>query len=290
MIYELKNEFLTVKVDSLGAELISAVGADGHEYVWPAEPGCWESHAPILFPACGRLLNSQYTYRGTTYNMNAHGFASKSEFKALRATSSALTLMLKSNESTKEIYPFDFTFTAEYTLVGNALSLALTVRNDSRDLLPYMVGWHPGFVLEGEEPIGDFTLKMDAKNNSVVWYPLQNGCFIRPYGEDYQLTNGSYPLTEEEIYKNDTMIFVGTGNSARLSSPGSTHTVNMTWSDNLPYFCIWKDDFSAARFICLEPWSDVPGTGDVEENFDTRKMSRLAPDAFETYTYRVVLA
>ena len=33
MIYELKNEKLTVKVSSLGAELISAVGADGHEYV-----------------------------------------------------------------------------------------------------------------------------------------------------------------------------------------------------------------------------------------------------------------
>jgi len=286
MIYELKNEKLTVKVSSLGAELISAVGSDGHEYVWDAKEGCWDSHAPILFPTCGRLLNNEYTYGGKTYPMAAHGFAGKTEFRATRVEKTHLTLEISKNEATYAVYPFEFTLVADYTLLNNSLTLALTVKNGDEKILPYMIGWHPGFILEGDEPIGDFTLKMNA-GGSVIWHPLQNGCFVRPAGEEYPLNDSTYPLCEEEIYKNDTMIFVGTGERAYLSSPKSKYTVELCWSRNLPYFCIWKDDFSSARFICLEPWSDVPADGVTPENFENRRMSRLSPGASATYTYEV---
>ena len=289
MIYELQSDKLLVKINSLGAELTSAVGKDGHEYVWGAEDGCWDSHAPILFPVCGRLLNSEYTYKGVKYPMDAHGFASKCEFRATRVEKTRLTLELSSNDELKKIYPFDFSFTADYTLVGDTLTMTLTVKNNGNELLPYMVGWHPGFYLEGDEPIGDFRIKMHTHDSSVVWHPLQNGCFVCPTGKKYELSDSTYPLTEEEIYKNDTMIFVGSGEYAYLDSPKSTHRVEMSWTDHLPYFCIWKDDFSSARFICLEPWSDVPAGGDVPENFDDRRMSRLMPGADASYSYKVRL-
>ena len=64
----------------------------------------------------------------------------------------------------------------------------------------------------------------------------------------------------------------------------------MSWSDNLPYLCVWKKNDSRARYICLEPWSDVPNTGDEAEDFDTRKMSRLAPNSSEYYEYNVVFS
>ena len=83
------------------------------------------------------------------------------------------------------------------------------------------------------------------------------------------------------------MIFVGTGDKTRLSSPEAKHSLDFSWSKNLPYFCIWKDDNSEARFICLEPWSNVPSGGDAPENFDTRKMSRLGTGESETYSYNV---
>ena len=288
MIYEIKNEKLAVKISSLGAELISAIGADGYEYIWSAEPGCWDSHAPILFPVCGRLLNSEYSYKGVTYPMSAHGFAGKSEFKATRVEKTRVTLVLNADAETKKIYPFDFSFVADFELCEDRLLLNLTVKNNGDETLPYMVGWHPGFNLEGDEPIGDFRLILGGAKE-VSWYPLQNGCFVRPYGEPYALTDGAYPLTEEEIYKNDTMIFVGTGERALLTSPSSKHKVELKWSENLPYFCIWKDDFSSARFICLEPWSDVPAGGDAPEVFDDRRMSRLAGGADATYSYEARL-
>ena len=68
----IKNEFYTITVSTLGAELISIKGADGFEYMWQAKEGdgFWDSHAPILFPACGRLLNQKYTFGGTLYAMD----------------------------------------------------------------------------------------------------------------------------------------------------------------------------------------------------------------------------
>lgn len=286
MIYEIKNEFLTVSIAKTGAELISVKNKDGHEYMWDAKEGFWDSHAPILFPVCGRLLNSEYSYRGKTYKMNAHGFAGSSDFEALRYESDRLTLQICANEQTKEIYPFDFKLTADFALNGNELALTLTVENTDTDTLPYMIGWHPGFLLEGDMPIGDFKLKLGTDGN-VEWYPLQNGCFVRPYGEEYALAGGEYTLNEQEIYSNDTLIFKKSGERALLSGKGAEHTVELEWSENLPYFCIWKDDCSEARFICLEPWSDVPAGGDVAERFDDRKMSRLASGESGRYSYRV---
>ena len=58
MIYTLKNDKLTVEINSLGAELTSVKSTDGHEYIWQGSE--WKKHAPILFPVCGRDIVSKY--------------------------------------------------------------------------------------------------------------------------------------------------------------------------------------------------------------------------------------
>ena len=83
------------------------------------------------------------------------------------------------------------------------------------------------------------------------------------------------------------MIFVGAGNRARLYSPKSEHSVSLSYGENLPYFCIWKWESADAKYICLEPWSNVPGDGIEPENFDKKKMSRLPSGEKETYGYMV---
>ena len=81
------------------------------------------------------------------------------------------------------------------------------------------------------------------------------------------------------------MIFTGHKNAVRLYSDNAPYSLDMSFSENLPYLCIWKDEFNAAKYICLEPWSSVPNDGIAEENFNTRKMNRLAPKANEIFTY-----
>lgn len=288
MRYTIESDVLRVTVDSLGAELVSAVGSDGFEYIWQADEKYWDGHSPLLFPVCGQLLGKEYSTGGVTYKMGGHGFARDFEFSPTRVEKSELVLTLKSSEETRRIYPFDFTLEARFAVSESSLTVDFTVKNEGDVTMPYMLGWHPGFNLDGAEgaEIGDFKLSFNC-SDTVTWYPLQHGCFVRPFGEDYSVPDGEYFLCEEEIYENDTMIFVGTGERAVLSSEGEGHDVDLTWSKNLPYFCIWKAPDSAARYICLEPWSDVPADGEAPENFDVRKMSRLAAGGSEVYSYDV---
>ena len=81
------------------------------------------------------------------------------------------------------------------------------------------------------------------------------------------------------------MIFTGHNNTVKLLAEGHPYELCLTFSENLPYLCIWKDEFNAAKYICLEPWSAVPNDGVTEENFETRNMQRLLPGDSETYIY-----
>lgn len=57
----LKNDYLTVKINPLGAELTSVVDNETQlEYMWQADKAYWGRHAPILFPIVGRLQDNQY--------------------------------------------------------------------------------------------------------------------------------------------------------------------------------------------------------------------------------------
>ena len=285
MIYTLKNDKLTVEINSLGAELTSVKSDSGYEFIWQGTE--WKKHAPVLFPVCGALLDGKYAYKGREYSMEKHGFAKLYDFEKAESTDTSLTLVLHSNEVTLEVYPFEFTLTAKYTIDGNTLTASYTIDNDGKQIMPYMFGWHPAFTLGGSREINSFYVEFDGKKQ-LSRHTLQHGPFINPFYTSYPLKNGRYYLNEEEIYANDTMIFKGTSGTVRLAGGAQKHSVTLSYSDNLPYFCIWKAPTSAARFICLEPWSDLPADGETPENFDFRQMSRLSANKSESYTYSVI--
>ena len=64
MLHSIKNQYLTVTVSELGAELQSVLGADGTEYLWQGDPAFWTGRSPILFPFVGRLTDKKYWVQG----------------------------------------------------------------------------------------------------------------------------------------------------------------------------------------------------------------------------------
>ena len=284
MIYTLKNSSLTVQINTYGAELTSVKDKNGYEHIWQGSE--WKKHAPVLFPVCGGLLNSSFTYGGRTYPMEKHGFARVSEFEMTDLSDTEITITLKSNTDTLEVYPFEFTLTARYAIDANVLTATYTVENSGKQIMPYMFGWHPAFNLAGEGAINSFYVDFGAKKQ-LTRHTLQNGPFINPFYTVYPLTDGKYYLNEDEIYENDTMIFRDVPSAVTLAGGDQPHTLTLSYSDNLPYLCIWKAPTSQARYICLEPWSDIPADGETEENFLSRQMSRLTPSEKENYIYTV---
>ena len=79
------NEFLTLTVDTHGAEAVSLKNAAGEEMLWQADPAIWKRHAPILFPWTGKLTGGTFTANGKTYKGGQHGFARDMEHTLLRA-------------------------------------------------------------------------------------------------------------------------------------------------------------------------------------------------------------
>jgi hypothetical protein len=169
---------------------------------------------------------------------------------------------------------------------GNKLNVIFTVKNTGKQILPYMFGWHPAFTLPGSAPIDSFYVDF-GEARELSRHTLQNGPFINPFYTTYPIKDGKYYLNEEEIYANDTMIFKDAPRTVKLAGGAQKRKITLEYSDNLPYLCIWKFPDSGARYVCLEPWSDVPSDGETPENFVSRPMSRISRDESADYEYTV---
>ena len=283
MIYTINSDILTVQVNSIGAEVISVKNNGGKEFLWQADERYWGSHAPILFPICGRLLNAEYSYKKKNYGLPLPGFAHSTEFSISHVSTSEITLVLRSNAETLSMYPFDFELSVKLSVIENTLKMNVSVKNESNETMPYMIGWHPGFVIDGI--IDDYSISF-KNGQRAVRHNVNERLFLDAHGVDFPLENGIFLPTEKEIYKVDTVILTSVGSEVALSRNG-TDKIRMSQSDNLPYYAIWKAPHSEAEYICIEPWSDIPADGSAPECFEDRKMSRLTANASENYFFSV---
>ena len=108
MIRRIENEFLSVEINELGAELFSIKSKKtGVEYLWQGNSEYWSGRSTILFPICGRLFGGKYTYNSVVYEMPIHGIAKLFEFNSKDISNTEIEFELKSNMETKKYYPFD---------------------------------------------------------------------------------------------------------------------------------------------------------------------------------------
>ena len=277
MEYLLKNEFYTVTVSDVGAEMISIKNKDGRELVWqPTESAGWKYRTPWLFPVCSKLCNDEYEYGGKKYPMPMHGFIRFVKMDVVSASDTALVMRSESYDT--NTYPFLYAFTVAYELNADKIRIDIKIDNLDKKEMPFMFGWHPGFVLPSEKalPIKSYAVKFERTENIRA---LPKG--KRPEGIPCTLEDGVYEFDATEL--DATKIFKGQGTTATLFTEGCPHTLKMNWSESFPYFCIWRADKAGADYVCLEPWSDMVIDATIPEAFETKLMSRLAPKESAEY-------
>ena len=288
MNYTISDGKCTLTVSSRGAELISAKFGD-FELIWQDKDLLWPKHSPVLFPICGRLKNQRYTLSGKEYEMPVHGFVTASEFSLAEKSDTKLTLKLRENEETKSFFPFDFDFVAEYELSGGKIYFRVTITNKSEKTMPYMFGWHPAFNFpDSVNLLEELTFDFHGRG-ALLSHPIAKITEISGYSEDFPLENGKYIQNSKELYEIDTAVFSETGNAVSLYNEDESFRLNMAWTDNVPYLCIWKKALDEAKFVCIEPWSSIPRDGEKTENFDERNMRRLTAGESERFVYEVEL-
>ena len=104
-VYELKNDVISISMDSHGAELKSLKKLDtGKEYMWCGDAKYWGRTSPVLFPFVGGLKDKEYRTKGKAYPMNQHGFARDMEFELFSQSENEIWFILKPNEETLAKY------------------------------------------------------------------------------------------------------------------------------------------------------------------------------------------
>ena len=206
MMVTLKNEWLTVEIEDVGAQLASITAKDGTQYLWQGDPDIWPRRAPLLFPVIGRLKDSQYLLEDETYTIPTHGFCRDALFSVEQHSDTSVSFHLSDSEQTRAVYPFAFVLTVSYTLEENRLVKSHKVENRSQREMYFEVGGHDGFIapLTAEEKMDDYAIRIPGLE-SIQFYPMNEDLMIVPKDTVYPLENGRIPL-KPSVYGQDTII------------------------------------------------------------------------------------
>ena len=202
----IQNEFLSLTVDTHGAEAVSLKNAAGEELLWQADPAVWERHAPILFPWTGKLKDGSFTHGGKTYKGGQHGFARDVEHTLLKAEGDTIQLELRPDEAMKaEKFPFDFLLTSTFRLDGKTLHHTLTVSNPGAEELRFGIGYHPAFQVpfDDSHTVEDYEFRFDQPESPVILYAQRgrsaDGQMLLPVEEPAGHPADQRPLRQRQL-------------------------------------------------------------------------------------------
>lgn len=247
-------------ISTFGAQMQSLM-LSGREMLWQGDPKIWADHAPVLFPFIGRCWNDRYAYQGRDYPMELHGFAWKKEFRLVEATWNHCCLELTDDSDTRQVYPFCFRFQVGFTLGETGLKVSFLVENRSATPMPFALGWHPGFALDGPPEGYQVHFPQASAPQEICIVPK---CMITGEGKPLCLAENTLTL-DRRLFQTSARVFQGLGQQAILESRLGQPLLTMDLP-GFPVTTLWQTLGSGAEFICLEAWLGRPGqAGQVEQ-------------------------
>ena len=262
MIITISNSQLSATINTLGAELLSLV-KNNKNYIWQVDETYWNKTSPVLFPIVGRLKKDSFTYNGNSYSLPRHGFARTMEFSFDKKSEHQVIFELNETEETKANYPFDFKLLMAYTLMDNELVIEYFVRNQSDEVLPFSIGAHPAFAIEGN--FEEYSLQFN-KEDSFETHHLENESF-----------NGKTTLVETKnnnialnyvLFEKDALVFKQLKSNEVVLKHQNKNILKVNF-DHFPYLGIWTKQ--NAPFLCLEPWCGLADSIDHNGNLEDKE-------------------
>lgn len=259
----LKNAILTVKISSLGAELTSVM-KNGKELIWQPDPSFWTGQCPLLFPICGGLKDDKFIYDEKEFFLEKHGFGRISEFEIESASDTQAVFLLKSSDSTRKQYPFDFELRIIYALTDNVLSVDYKVNNKSNTDMYYSIGAHEGYSCP--EGIEEYSVLFECEEDFIT-SNLQ-GNLLEEGGVKVCESGYELPL-KTEFFAIDALVFLNNkSRSATLLHRESGRRITVNY-DGFDYFLLWTKP--GAKYICLEPWRGIPDFTDSTYDITSKR-------------------
>jgi len=244
MRYTLKNDILTIEVDTLGAELKS-LKKNGKEYMWQALPEYWKRTSPVLFPIIGSLKNSSYTINDISYSLSQHGFARDMEFSLVEKETNHLTFRLQDNSETLKKFPYRFILDITYQLDGNKLDVIWNITNLNKTLMSFSIGAHPAFNIKDG-------YKYQFDTSSFKYRNLDsNGLIIEKLNQKELIDN--ILQINQDLFKDGALVINSKAfNNIDILDEDNNKVIGVNFST--PFVGIWAPIKNDIPFVCIEPW------------------------------------
>ena len=273
MEFKLKNDDLSVSLNTQGGTLAAITGSDGTEYLWDGNTAYWTGQAPVLFPICGSIRNDKAEIGNSSRTqMPRHGIVRKREFKKEYVDHDTAQFSIRSNNELFEQFPYPFSLYTTYQLGGKTIKITYSVRNDGKIDMPYFIGGHPGFncPLFPGESYDDYYLKFEKTENCSVPRPITETGLIDSEDRTAFLDGTDTLPLSHDLFKEDAVILDRLqSREVSLLSKNSGRGVKLSFED-FPYLILWSTN-NNGPFIALEPWSGLSTCENESDVFEEKQ-------------------
>ena len=278
MLHTIKNEYLEVTADELGAQLWSILDRDGVQVLWQGDRKYWADRALTIFPYVARLWQGKYTLDGETHALPIHGFAPESCFVLGEKAEDRMVFCLEDSAKTRAMYPRRFSFRVAYALEGDTLSVTYTVENRDEKPMFFGLGGHPGFnvPLEAGRSFEDYRLRFEKPCAPLrVGFSLE--CFVTGEETAFPLEGDTLLPLRHDLFDDDAIVLRGMARGVTLEAEGGKRSVTVSFPD-MPYLGIWHWPKTDAPYVCIEPWVSLPARHGETTAFEKQEdLVRLEP-------------
>ncbi len=272
MIYTVKNEYLSVSVDSCGGCMTSLIYLPtGEERLWQGGEA-WKSRDVVIFPVIGHAGN--YEALGKTYSPKSHGVARHAEFALADVASDRITLALSANDVTRETYPYDFDFAITYKLSQKTLEITYFVRSQ-KGVIPFYVGGHPGMKAPG----GEAYIEFENVENPLM-YPVGEGRAVA-------LDNIKSFVANKAFFAECKTLQLGslTG-GAIYATTGDGY--RYTYLSDCPLWAFWSNEESG-DYVCVEPWWGINDYPAAPREITLKPFMNFADEMGKSFSYSLTV-
>lgn len=278
---KLKNETMEVTFSENGAEITSVL-YNGVERT-NASKKYWGYTMPILFPIVGNLIEGKYFHNERAYEMKQHGFARLEKHKVVHQEDNYIEFELESNDSTWEIFPFDFKLITKYFLTDkNEVLIFQEVVNTGSESFNFAIGTHPSFKIDNVE---NYTLKLVGNFDNVATIPNIDGSGIQSESWKFDAVDGVIDLSFD-LFRYDTLLLKDMEiETSILAKKDGSEEIIVNHGDYDRHLMVWMPD-EDADFICIEPqFSLADLQGGPYELLEKPYTITLDPDESRDFSY-----
>lgn len=248
MQVQIRNEFLTVTIDEMGAQMLSIVDKDGYERLWNGKESYWKGRAPILFPIAGALKENAYYLDGKRYEMPKHGYVRNLLWKLEDCDGNSATFLITEKHPG---FPFDYELRARYTLEGSSIRVTYQVNNTGNESFWYSVASHEGFATPG----GISNYYIHFEKTECLERQILQGSLLTHHSEVIHSATDKLRLSDQ-LFTKDALVFLNLkSRTVTLESDLHLRKIRIEYPE-CGVLLLWM--VPGAEYICIEPWENAP--------------------------------